>query len=171
MKRPNPVKISTVSTAGRPISYRESVKHHYRGYQDKRERMLYQEISAPLLNRVQQRVYDEALYGLKAFTPAEIAHMPRDRKQGIITRSIKVQDVLNRFKQEVANNYVDRILTALFPKSSIVKTFTRVKGHDNKIKSFQTFKELGLDQLKIAQKLVEEGLLPRNFFNLLPKNI
>lgn len=166
MKNINPVRISSATATGKPISYRESLNHHYRGYQERKQRRPYQPISEPLLNLVQQRIYDEALYGLKTFTPEELAKMPKDRKHHIISRFNKVQLVLNRLKQETANEFVDRILLAFFPKSAVVQTFTRVKGHDNKIKSFHTFKELGINQLVIAKKLCQEGLLPRNFFEL-----
>lgn len=169
MKVINPVKISSVQPGRTSISYRESTKHQYRGYQDQHPRMQYQELSKPLFNHIQQRLYEEALYGLKAYTQSELRQMPKERRNGIISRANKVQDVLNHWKQEVAYDYVDRLLTALFPKSAFVKRITSVKGTDKYIKSFQTFKELGLDQLKIAQKLHEKGLLPRNFFALEPK--
>jgi len=41
-----------------------------------------------------------------------------------------------------------------------------IKGHDDSIKNDMSFRDVNLTQERIANKLVECGLLPQNFFNL-----
>jgi len=92
--------------------------------------------------------------------------MPKNVMMRIITRCEIVQRVINRWKQEIVNEKVDGFLLRLFPKSPVVKAMVETKGYDDSIKSKLSFKDLQLDQYKIAKKLVEEKLLPKNFFNL-----
>jgi hypothetical protein len=126
----------------------------------------YQEIEKPVFNKTQQRLYSEALYGTKLYTQEEIQKMPKSRVLQIIDICYKAQKFINRWKQEIVSEKVDNLLLSLFPKSSIVKAFADVKGYDDTLKMNYSFKDLGLDQTKIADKLISWSLLPKNFYEL-----
>ena len=79
---------------------------------------------------------------------------------------MEVQDFLNCWKQKIIYDKVDDVLSALFPKSKFIKTFCSYNEPDKTLITNQSFKELGLDQTKIAGKLMEVGFLPKNFFSL-----
>jgi len=91
--------------------------------------------------------------------------MPKRIMLRIITRCEAVQKVINRWKQEIVNEKMDNLLMNMFPKSPIVKQMVGIEADDT-IKCNFSFKDLGLNQIKIAQKLVSLNLLPQNFFDL-----
>lgn len=126
----------------------------------------YQEIEKITLNKTQQKLYSQLLYGIKVYSKEEIASMHHKEITKIIMMHKKTQIYLNKLKQEVLDTRLNNFLTKLFPKSPIVKDMCAVKSYDRNHLDKHTFKELGLTPEFIASKLVETGLLPKNFFQL-----
>ena len=60
---------------------------------------------------------------------------------------------------------MDGFLLSMFPNSPLVKSIVNMEP-DESVKCNFSFKEVGLDQEKIARKLVSLNLLPVNFFDL-----
>lgn len=163
-------KTISVNSKGLIITFTDSNKHQFIKFenQDVPRRMpaKYQEIEKPVFNEKQQKMYSEALYGLNIYSEEQIKKMPKSVVMKIAQRCQAVQMIINRWKQEIVNDRVDGFLLKLFPKSPVVKQITSVKGYDDSIKSTIPFKDLQLNQQKIAQKLVSLRLLPENFFQL-----
>jgi len=126
----------------------------------------YQQIEKPPFNKVQQRIYAEAIYGLTLFSQDELAALPNRKRYDIIQRFKSAQSILNQWKQEIADEQVNRLFEKLFPKSPITKIFKSIKGSDQSLKCRLTFKELGINQQMIAQKLIDAGILPPDFYQL-----
>jgi hypothetical protein len=169
----NPHKTVSAKANGIVISFRESNKNHFMAYQDGHttdKPVRYQTISRPAFNKVQQKLYAETVYGLTAFTTDELEMMPKTRKKSVLSRFLKAQDILNQWKQHLVYSKIDHILLSLFPRSRVVKQITSISGVDKDLKDRHTFKELGINQVEIAQKLVEEGILPKDFFSLTLKS-
>lgn len=124
------------------------------------------ELDKPVFNRVQQQLYGEVIYGLSVFSQEQIQKLPAGRKARIFLINKRVQHFLNRWKQEIVDEQFNKFIIELFPKSSIAKQMSQIKGYDRGYKSKLTFKELGLTQEMIAKKLIEAGFLPSNFFQL-----
>lgn len=165
----NPHKTVSAKANGIVISFRESNKNHFMAYQDGQatdKTVRYQTITRPTFNKVQQKLYAETVYGLTAFTIDELEMMPKTRKKSVLSRFLKAQDILNQWKQHIVCSKIDHILLSIFPRSTIVKKLATVNGADKDIKDRHTFKELGISQVEIAKKLVEEGILPKDFFSL-----
>jgi hypothetical protein len=169
MPNNNPNKTVSVSATGMVIAFTDTNKHHFVKFDKplKPVRKKYnEETDTPVFNERQQKMYLEALYGLSVHPEELVNRMPKNVMMRIITRCEIVQRVINRWKQEIVNEKVDGFLLRLFPKSPIVKAMVEIKGYDDNVKCKLSFKDLQLDQYKIAKKLVEEKLLPKNFFNL-----
>ena len=169
----NPNKIITANSKGIIISYGETVKSRYMPYSIKAVQDIqhygtvkYQEINTPVLNKIQQKLYAELLYGLKLYRPEELVKINKNDKLRIAAVHRKVQHFLNKWKQEIIDSQVNETLSKLFPRSGIVKVMCSVKGYNRAYTDKHTFKELGLSQEKVAAKLVEAGFLPNNFFQL-----
>lgn len=168
----NPNKTASANSKGIILSFRDTNKHSFVNYEmsgfSKFQSDLprYQEIENPVFNRIQQKIYGQAVYGLGFYTEKQVIKMAPAKKQFITDTYNKVQKILTCWKQDVANEKVDRFLLALFPNSRIAKAFVNTKGHDESIKTKHTFKDLGLSQVNIAKKLIESRVLPENFFNL-----
>jgi hypothetical protein len=114
---------------------------------------------------MQQTLYAKTVYGLSYYTRSELKKLPKTRLQQLEHQHQQIQELLNRWKTEVMHSKLDSILLALFPKSPIVKAFTGVKPESKHV-STRSFKELGINQVQIAHKLIAEGFLPENFFEL-----
>jgi hypothetical protein len=168
--RINPNKTVSAQADGIIISYRESNKYQFMAYQDghaeQKPVKKYQQITKPVFNRMQQKIYAKTVYGLNAYTHEQIVAMPKLKRQMIISKHSKVQQVLNQWKQELAAAKVDSLLAFLFPKSKITKVFSSVNGYEKQMMDRHSFKELGLDQQTIAKKLLDEKLLQQDFFNI-----
>jgi hypothetical protein len=165
----NPHKTVSASEEGIIISYRESNKHQFLSYQERSQmshKPKYQRFSKPVLNRVQQQLYAQTVYGPTYYTEKELREMSKAKLQKITEDYNKVQNVLNQWKQEIVHEKVDKFLLALFPKSKLVKTLTTYRTYDDKLVFRQSFKELGLDQIQIVNKLITAKLLPENFYSL-----
>lgn len=126
----------------------------------------YQDLEAPVFNKLQQRIYAETVYGVSMYTQAELALIPGKRRHEIITTFKKTQQVLNDWKQQIVEGKVCGFLSRVFPRSSTVKVLSSITGPESGLKCKLSFKELGINQRMIAEKLVEAGLLPANFFQL-----
>jgi hypothetical protein len=166
----NPNKTISVNSKGLVITFTDKNKHQFVKFEKRNDIRIIptkcQEIEQPTFNNRQQKMYSEALYGLTMYSEQEIKKIPRPVLLKIVARSKAVQTLINRWKQEISNSSLDDLLIKIFPKSPIIKQFTSVKGYDDTIKNNMSFKDLGLNQKTIAIKLVEVGLLPKNFFNL-----
>jgi hypothetical protein len=78
--------------------------------------------------------------------------------------------MLKRWKQDLIFSSIDNLLLSLFPKSSVAKAFANTKGYlqSNEIEEQDslTFKQLGVSEKRIADKLIEHNFLPQNFYQL-----
>jgi hypothetical protein len=106
------------------------------------------------------------VYGFTAYDTQAIEKMSPKTKRFIKVRYTKAQQLINRWKQEITNSYIDSFLTKLFPKSKLVEHFSSIKGFDKDYLSTFSFKEVGLSKIKIAELLMKNNLLPNYFFKI-----
>jgi hypothetical protein len=162
-------KTVSVNGKGMIISYTDSNKHMFVKFENqdvpKRTFVKNQEIEKPVFNQRQHKMYSEALYGLSNFPESMVAKMPKKISMKIALRCDMVQRAINLLKQDIVNQKVDGFLLSMFPNSPLVKSIVNMEP-DESVKCNFSFKEVGLDQEKIARKLVSLNLLPVNFFDL-----
>lgn len=168
----NPHKTITANSKGIVVVFRDRNKHQYIPYDYVQEIQLQghdkyqQHLEDPVFNKVQQRLYAQVLYGLQIYKPDELEKLSEKERNRIAATYKRVQFFLNKWKQEIVDQRCNRILSAIFPKSEIVKQICTVNGYNRAYKDRHTFRDLGLTQELIAKKLVEGGFLPENFFQL-----
>ena len=126
----------------------------------------YQRIAPPHFNSVQQFMYRKALYGLAVYEQHEISKMSRQEKFSIIKMQKKAQKVINIFKIDTINAQLRTFFGKYFHNSSQAKEFM-----DEKYTSYSEvcnidFRDLGINKHMIAKKLVENDVLPLDFFQL-----
>lgn len=163
----NQGKTASANSRGIIICYTDSNKHMYVNYgtRFKNEKRQQQEIESSPFNERQRKMYLEAVYGTSIYSDDKLNRMPKDVVTKIATRSTLVQRAINKWKQEIVNDGIDDFLSFLFPNSSLVRKMKDIPADDTIMCKF-TFKDLGLNQMKIAAKLVSLSLLPSNFFEL-----
>lgn len=170
---PNLNKTITANSKGIIISFRDDNKPRYIAYKSKEldeiqhfGKVKYQEFDKPVLNRTQQKLYAEVLYGIKAYEATELMALSHKEVVRISSVHQRVQHFLNRWKQEIMDNRINNLLSVLFPNSRMAKAICSIKGYNRAYTAKYSFKDLGLSQENVARKLVEMGFLPNNFFEL-----
>lgn len=169
----NPNKTVTANSKGIIISFRDESKSRYIAYRPVTVEKIqlhgtvrYQVLDKPAFNRIQQKLYTEAIYGLNSYDKQQLAALSTKEVSKIFSLHKKVQHFLNKWKQEVVEKQVNNFLSALFPNSKVVKHMCSINGYNRSYVDRHSFKELGLTQEIIASKLIEAGFLPKNFFQL-----
>lgn len=169
----HPNKTISANSKGIVISYGDESKPRYIAYKSKEVtdiqhfgKVKYQQFDKPVLNRTQQKLYAEVLYGIKAYEQTELMALTHKDVLRITSVHRRVQHFLNRWKQEIMDIRVNNLLSKLFPNSPAAKTMCSIKGYNRAYTAKYSFKDLGLNQEAVASKLVEMGFLPKNFFEL-----
>jgi hypothetical protein len=169
----NQHKTVSASSKGIIISFSDANKHRFIPYEcpviediQLNGHTKYQQLESPVFNKIQQKLYGEAVYGLSYFSTDAVEQMSKGKKLRILAKYAKAQRILNSWKQEIVHAKVDSLFLKFFPKSPITKAFVEVKGYDRQSKECHSFKELGLTQENVANKLIEVNLLPNNFYEL-----
>lgn len=116
----------------------------------------------------QNFLYKRALFGLSVYGEEELSKMHWDKKKRIEKVHTRAQKVLNFWKQELANDWAGEFLSKLFWNSSFVKEYKEkfVRDIDPSYISTVEFKNLGVSKTQIVNKLIEEKILPSNFYEL-----
>jgi hypothetical protein len=126
----------------------------------------YMEYEKDNYNNYQNHLYKRALYGLSAFTQAELATMCSKKKQRVSKVYMKGQNIINLYKQKITNAYSNFIFKTLFPESPLTQFLMETDETDVEYKNTLSFKELGISKDQIVSIFVAEGILPKNFHSL-----
>ena len=119
-------------------------------------------------NQYQNFLYKRALFGLAVYSEEEQSKMHWDKKKRIQKVHERAQQTLNAWKQLRTQEVLSQMLCAIFPKSSFVKEFHEKFADDvdpNYISPIE-FKFLGISKEDIVEKLIQEKILPTNFYQL-----
>ena len=126
----------------------------------------YTEYEKDNYNNYQNHLYKRALYGLSAFTQAELATMCSKKKQRVSKVYMKGQNIINVYKQKITNAYSNFIFKTLFPESPLTQFLMETEETDVEFKNTLSFKELGISKDQIVGIFITEGILPKNFHSL-----
>jgi len=127
----------------------------------------YTEYEVDPFNQYQNFLYKRALFGLKMYSPEEIAAMTDARKSRILKLHRRSQRVLNIYKQEIVNKFTNNLFTKLFPNSTITKALIGELNYtDPEFINKMDFKTLGVSKIDIVNRLIIEKILPKNFYDL-----
>lgn len=173
MSRNNQNKTISCNSNGMVISYGDVNKHQYVGYSPYVSKIQlegttkYQKVDV-VLNPKQELMYQTLIYGFDIFTKEELSKMPERRKVNIKIGYTKAQRILQKWKQDMIFESLDSLLLSLFPKSSVVKSLVKTKGNSVDVpkEDYITFKEVGISDRQIINKLIENNILPQNFYQL-----
>jgi hypothetical protein len=178
MAKNNQNKTISCNSNGIVISYGDANKHQFMNYQTPAHvkkiqlegTVKYQKIEKQTkFSPKQKDLYAKVIYGFRAYTKEEVAQMSERAKINVTVTYTKAQRILRNWKQDITFSNLDRFLLALFPKSPIVKAMCNTTGHLDEIAKEDeiSFIDLGINQDAIANKLIEFGLLPQNFYQLI----
>jgi hypothetical protein len=117
-------------------------------------------------NSYQNYLYKRALYGLKGLPQEELEKMCSAKKKRVNNVFFRAQKLLNVYKHKLTKKYCDSFLLSLFPNSNLAKVLASVNDFEEEHLNTLSFKQLGIEKNDIANLFVEEGVLPKNFFEL-----
>lgn len=126
------------------------------------------EYEKDVFNERQNFLYRRALFGLSVYSQEEIRQMHSQKRKRIIKVHNKTQEVLNIWKQQMMNEITNQWMKKVFWNSSVVKKLIEEFGNDTDPAyiSRVKFKDLGIDKTQVVEKLIQEKLLPSNFYEL-----
>ena len=149
-------KVSEYQTSKKPYPVRKDTRVPMRSYE------------TDPFNKYQNFLYRRAMYGLTVYSPGEVEKFHQDKKDRIERVHKRCQVVLNLWKQELTNEYTNRLFETLFPRSEFARLFF-VKyrnATDPDFINYIPFKDLGIDKVQIVNRLVMKGVLPKNFYSI-----
>jgi len=120
-------------------------------------------VSYQTLSVTQNELYKRSMIGIEFYEKEEIYSMNSAKKDKIIKKNKQVQKLMNQWKQELTNNITNGWLSALFPKSELIKSIVNNSETSPSFMNTLSFKELGVTKEDIINKLIASKLLPSNF--------
>lgn len=120
------------------------------------------------MNLVQRQMYRRLMYGLKEYTPEQIAAMSPATISNIVTDYQKASRALHVMKAKAFYKHETNLVRAIFPHAKIGdKDFDWLM----ELPKTATLKKLGIDTLAIVKEFIRRRLLPENFLTLSVDNI
>lgn len=177
MKNPN--KVITAGPDNICVTYTDSHKHHWISY-DAKQRIeelqlygntykgkSYQDTGTLHLNSKQVKLYRVSVYGVEALTEEEIKDLNFSQSLKITRMQNRCQRLINQWKQQITSKMVNEFLQKMFPKSKFIQAITSDSDYtsDKDINPL-TFRELGITQEMLVNKLIEWKILPQNFYQI-----
>lgn len=119
-------------------------------------------------NAYQNFLYKRALFGLGVYDKEEVQKMSVDKRKRVQKVNWRCQHVLNIWKQQLCNEYTNRIFKAFFPGKPGAMLFyeTHKDSVDGGFINKLDFRDMGITKSQIVDKLIAEGVLPKNFYSL-----
>jgi len=129
------------------------------------------------LSQYQYQVYRTALFGLKAFSKKELYKMSIAAKNRIVKFYKRAQEILNRWKQQLVNEMFEQLCSmkyTKFPYNPFQKVFNDTKigvqafgrTTDDAFECTLSFTQLKISREQVIFKLIQEQVLPTNFYKL-----
>ena len=169
----NPHKTITVTDKGINVCFLDNKKHMFIPYEENPFSKIqiegtarYQEFEKNVFSSTQKKLYNQLVYGFSCFSDEEVEKLHPRIKKHIRIRYTKAQIIINTMKQKIVNSSVNSLFLKFFPKSFLAKEIVKVNGYNPHYLSKFTFKDLGMTNTMIAELLLKNGLLPKNFFQL-----
>jgi hypothetical protein len=116
---------------------------------------------------IQKLLYNHAMYGLKNYSEEEIRKMSYVKKMAILELFEQAQHQLNLWKQQLVHEKIGSFLTTIFHRSEFAKALAHYpKAINPWDKCTVTFRQLGIRKEQIVARLIEVGVLPANYYEL-----
>jgi len=120
------------------------------------------------LNLVQRQMYRRLMYGLKEYSPNQIAAMSPSVISQVVMDYQKASRALQVMKARVYYKNETNLIKSIFPHAKIGE-----KDADWKVElpKTATLKKLGINTKQIIDEFIKRRLLPRDFLTISPENI
>jgi hypothetical protein len=120
------------------------------------------------LNFVQRQMYRRLMYGLKEYSPEQIATMNPSVIVQLVTDYQKATKCLHVMKAKIFYKNETNLVKSIFPHAKIGE---RDFDWYMELPKTATLKKLGINTIDIINEFIKRKLLPKNFLSLSPENI
>lgn len=120
------------------------------------------------LNLIQRQMYRRLMYGLKEYTPEQVASFSPQTIEKIVSDYKKTKRYLHILKAKKYYYAETLIINAIFPHAKIGS-----KDYDwfLDLPKNVTLRSLGISTREVVEELIKRKLLPYNFFQLTPESV
>jgi hypothetical protein len=152
------------------IPYEKTPSNQSQIYGNKYKGYSYKDFEDHRYSYQQYRMYQKCLYGLKVCSPAEIKKMSFAEKVAINFNHKRTQQLINLSKWKADCDLVDIVYGKFFKKvKNNIAWFLGITNElslsDNEDINYNSLQSIG-GKDNLIRKLVEERILPSNFYNL-----
>jgi hypothetical protein len=126
------------------------------------------EIEKIHLNLVQREMFRRLMYGLKEYTPEQVASFSPSTLTKIVEDYKKAKRALHVLKAKRFYYAETRLMSAIFPHAKIGE-----KDHDwyLELPKSVTLRSLGISTKEVLDEFIKRRLLPKNFHDITLENI
>ena len=121
------------------------------------------------LNPAQHFMFKRILHGLKMYKKEEISSMHKQKRARIIKVWKKGQNIINEWKQQIANKRCNTFFEVTFgTKSSFVRDILAIP-HTEILPDYinkTSLKDMGINYEDVILRFMAVGLLPKNFLDI-----
>lgn len=137
-------------------------------YQQKGSKQKHTHYEQHKFTAYQNLLYKRALFGLNMYSKKEIKSLHWKERGKIKRINRRAQKCVNLFKQERVNTMCDKLYKAVFPDSKLAKDIFSLENSntDPKIINKLDLKFLKINKEDVIKRFVQEGILPKNFYEL-----
>lgn len=120
------------------------------------------------LNMVQRQMFRRLMYGLKEYTPEQMAVLSPSIITKIVEDYKKAKRALHIMKAKKYYYAETKLMSAIFPTFNLGE-----KDHDwfLELPKNVTLRSLGISTKEVIEEFVKRKLLPKNFFNITIQNV
>jgi hypothetical protein len=120
------------------------------------------------LNMIQRQMFRRLMYGLKEYTPEQMATMSPSAVTNIVEDYKKAKRALHILKSKRYYQAETKLLSAIFPNMELgTKDFDWYLD----VPKHVTLRSLGISTKEVIDEFITRRLLPKNFYNLTPENV
>lgn len=113
-------------------------------------------------------MYRRLMYGLKEYSPEQIAAMTPSVISQVVMDYQKASRILQVMKAKVFYKNETSLINSIFPHAKIGE---RDKDWQVELPKSATLKKLGIGTKEIVDEFIKRRLLPRNFLSITPETI
>ena len=120
------------------------------------------------LNLVQRQMYRRLMYGLKEYSPDQIAAMTPSVISQVVNDYQKAARILHVMKSKVYYKNETKLVNSIFPHAKIGE---RDRDWQIELPKSATLKKLGISTTQIINEFIKRRLLPKNYLSITPETI
>lgn len=161
--------IITYDNQGKQIVQRYETTYQLKShFKPKHIQKTAEEVDKIHLNMIQRQMFRRLMYGLKEYSPEQMASMSPSAITQIVEDYKKAKRALHVLKAKKFYHAETKLMNAIFPNMNIgSKDFDWFLDIPKNV----TLRSLGISTKQVIDEFISRKLLPKNFYSITPENV